>query len=275
MKVPPPGDRIPCTMPTTDIKDEEPKDEEIRPVVVAANDGKSKGIDMVQAENIKIWLWKMTVEEEYEADAQREEEETGIPRDSTKPIKGAGWGDQWRKFVEIIQSIWRMRIISRHLLRVIVVLIPKGNSGDFCGIGLMQTMWKIVEGVLERRLHTLELHKSLHGGLKSKGTGTAIMEMKLAQGLAQLGQMPMWATFIDLWKAFDAMARERLLEILEDRGVGPNLLPLIRVFWEMAIFCCRAGGNHGRSFKAFRGVTQGGPLSPRLFNIMVDAIVRE
>ena len=85
----------------------------------------------------------------------------------------------------------------------------------------------------------------------------------------------MWATFIDLRKGFDAMDRERLMEILEDRGVGPNLRRLVRVFWEMATFCCQAGGNHGRPFKAFRGVTQGGPLSPRLFNIMVDAIVQE
>ena len=73
----------------------------------------------------------MTQEEEYEADAQREEEDTVIPRDPTKSIKGAGWGDQWSKFVEIIQSIWRMRVIPRHLLRAIIVLIPKGNSGDF------------------------------------------------------------------------------------------------------------------------------------------------
>ena len=28
-------------------------------------------------------------------------------------------------------------------------------------------------------------------------------------------------------------------------------------------------------FKAWRGVTQGGPLSPTIFNLMVDAIVRE
>ena len=71
------------------------------------------------------------------------------------------------------------------------------------------------------------------------------MEMKLAQGLAQLEQMPMWVTFIALRKAFDALDRERLLEILEDRGVGPNLLWLIQVFWEMAAFCCQAGDNHG------------------------------
>ena len=48
----------------------------------------------MQAESIKHWLWKMTQEEEYEAETQREEEETGVLRDPTKPIKGAGWGDQ-------------------------------------------------------------------------------------------------------------------------------------------------------------------------------------
>ena len=161
------------------------------------------------------------------------------------------------------------------MLRAIVVLVPKGNSGDFQGIGLMQPMWKIIKGIVERKLQKLELHESLHSGLKSKATDTAIMEMKLAQGLAWLEKVPMWATVINLHEAFDGMDMERLLEILEDQGVGSNLRRLIRVFWEMATFCCRVGGNHGRPFKAFHGVTQGGPLSPRLFNIMVDAIVWE
>ena len=41
------------------------------------------------------------------------------------------------------------------------------------------------------------------------------------------------------------------------------------------MLCCRAAGYYGRLFKARRGVTQGGPLSPTIFNLMVDAIVRE
>ena len=55
-KVPPPGERIPYNVPTTNIDNEEPQDEEVRPVVVASKNGKSKGINLVQAENIKIWL---------------------------------------------------------------------------------------------------------------------------------------------------------------------------------------------------------------------------
>ena len=38
---------------------------------------------------------------------------------------------------------------------------------------------------------------------------------------------------------------------------------------------CRASGYNGTAFKAGRGVTQGGPLSAKLFNILVDAVVRE
>ena len=36
----------------------------------------------------------------------------------------------------------------------------------------------------------------------------------------------------------------------------------------------RAGGYYGKAFKGERGVTQGEPLSPTIFNVVVDAVVR-
>jgi hypothetical protein len=38
--------------------------------------------------------------------------------------------------------------------------------------------------------------------------------------------------------------------------------------------CC-ASGNYGGPFCAVRGMTQGGPLSTKLFNILVEAVVRQ
>ena len=35
----------------------------------------------------------------------------------------------------------------------------------------------------------------------------------------------------------------------------------------------RAGGYYGTAFKGARGVTQGDPLSPTIFNVVVDAVV--
>jgi hypothetical protein len=63
--------------------------------------------------------------------------------------------------------------------------------------------------------------------------------------------------------------------VLEGYGAGPRMIQLIRSFWCNAIMVCRVAGNYGTAFKAGRGVTQGGPLSAKLFNIMVNAVVRE
>jgi hypothetical protein len=103
--------------------------------------------------------------------------------------------------------------------------------------------------------------------------GTAVIEAKLAQQLLYLELRPFYGVFLDLKKAFDAMDRERCILILEGHGVGPRMIRLIRNYWRDAIMVCRAMGNYGQPFKAGRGVTQGGPLSAKLFNILVDAVV--
>jgi hypothetical protein len=66
-----------------------------------------------------------------------------------------------------------------------------------------------------------------------------------------------------------------MLEILEAYGVRPNLLRLQNLFWQNAKLVCRAGGSYGSPFAAFRGVTQGGPLSLLMFNVCVNTVVRE
>jgi hypothetical protein len=58
-------------------------------------------------------------------------------------------------------------------------------------------------------------------------------------------------------------------------GVGPKLLCLQTHFWTQAEMVCRAGGSFGKPFAAFRGITQGGPLSSIMFNVCVDAVIRE
>jgi hypothetical protein len=185
-----------------------------------------------------------------------------------------GLGDRWRIFVRLVRAIWETGTVPRQMMWVIVVLLPKGG-GDFRGIGLLEPFWKVMEIIMDSRLHVVEFHDCLHGFVKGKGCGTAGIEAKLVQQLAFIEQHPLYVIFIDLKKAYDAMDRERCREILVGYGVGPNMLRLILFFWDNALLVCRASGRYGPEFQANRGVTQGGPLSPKLFNIMVDAIVRE
>ena len=93
--------------------------------------------------------------------------------------------------------------------------------------------------------------------------------------LAHIEQVPFYRVFIDLKKVFNVMDWEQCLLILEGHGMGPNMRRLIHHFWDEATNVCRASGNYGMPFKAGRGVTQGGLLLAKLFNIMVDALVRE
>jgi hypothetical protein len=71
------------------------------------------------------------------------------------------------------------------------------------------------------------------------------------------------------------MDREQCIMLLEGYGAGPWMIRLIRGYWRDAIMVCQAAGYYRTAFKAGRGVTQGGQLSAKLFNILVDAVVWE
>ncbi len=66
-----------------------------------------------------------------------------------------------------------------------------------------------------------------------------------------------------------------MMEILKAYGVGPDLLRLQNLFWQNAKLVCRTGGCYGSPFNAKRGVSQGSPLSLLMFNVCVNAVVRE
>ncbi len=180
------------------------------------------------------------------------EEDPKLRDEALAANNGEGTGMKWRLFIALVRRIWMTAEIPRQLHWIIVVLLPKGGGG-YRGIGLMEPIWKVVEGIMDQRLNVIEFHDCLHGYLPERGTGTAIMEAKLAQQLAYLEQHPLYVVFIDLKKAFDAMDRNTCLLLLRDYGVGPNMLWFIMQFWNQAELACRANGNFGRVFFAERG----------------------
>ncbi len=128
---------------------------------------------------------------------------------------------------------------------------------------------------MDTRLNRIPLHESLQGCHDGRSTGTAVMEAKLAQQLAHLEQVPFYGVFLDLKKAFDSMDHERCLLILGGYGVWQKMIRLIPNFWDNAKMVCRASVNYGTPFQARRGVTQDGPLSAKLFNVLVNDVAWE
>ena len=139
----------------------------------------------------------------------------------------------------------------------------------------MELMWKVVAAILNRCFtSSIAYHDALHGFRSGRGTGTATLEAKLLQQLAALREEVLYVIFLDLHKAYDALDRSRCLDILERYGVGPNARRLLTNYWRRLTMVARAGGYYGTAFGGERGVTQGDPLSPTIFNVVVDAVVR-
>ena len=101
---------------------------------------------------------------------------------------------------------------------------------------------------MDLRLNAFNLHNLLPGCRNMRGTGTAGIEVKLAQQLAHLEQMPFYAVFFDLKKAFDAMDRERCLLILEGYGARPNMIWLIQISVTMQFWSAEHPGTTVRRF---------------------------
>ena len=71
-------------------------------------------------------------------------------------------------------------------------------------------MWKAVAVILNHRFtDSITYHKSLHGLWAGLSMGTATLEVKLLQQVADLREAVLHAIFLDLHKAYDALDRSR------------------------------------------------------------------
>ena len=57
--------------------------------------------------------------------------------------------------------------------------------------------------------------------------------------------------------------------------MGPDMARLLAHYWDRQQIVPKSGRFLGKAFGTDRGVTQGKLASPMIFNIMVDAVVRE
>ena len=56
--------------------------------------------------------------------------------------------------------------------------------------------------------------------------------------------------------------------------MGPRSLRLLQLYWARLRMVVRAGGYYSAPFRGEIGVTQGDPLSPTIFNVVVYTVVR-
>ena len=245
----PPGEPIPVVVAPVNVPSEVPSDEEIRSAVRPMRRKAAPGPSGLRIATIKQWL------------------DEAEDRDSPNPAN-------WNPVVELVQYVYISGEMPSALPWATLVLIPK-TDGSFRGIGLLEVVWKILMRILDARIKgSIQFHDALHGFQSARGTGTAIIEAKLLQSLSVREQEALHMIFLDLRKAYDTLDRARTLDIIEQYGVGDQWLSLLRTFWESQQVAAAQAGYFGTAFQPSRGVVQGDIISPTIFNIVCDAIIR-
>ena len=63
------------------------------------------------------------------------------------------------------------------------------------------------------------------------------------------------------------------LQILAEYRVVPMKIRLLWMYWDRLTMVAKANGYFGPPFKGYHGINQGEPLSPTLFNLVMDAVI--
>ena len=98
---------------------------------------------------------------------------------------------------------------------------------------------------------------------------------KITQQLITMRETVLHSIFLDLRKAYNYLDRYQCLDILAGYGVGPRTLCILQTYWVRIQMTEKVRGNYGPVLQSHCRVTQGKPLSPTIFNMVVDTVIQQ
>ena len=132
--------------------------------------------------------------------------------------------------------------------------------------------------ILQARLHQymiLELPDAHAGSRKGRGTRDQIANIRWITEKAREFQKNIYFCFIDYGKAFDCVDHNTLWKILKEIGLPDHLTSLLRNLYAGQEATVRTGHGTTDWFQIGKGARQGCILSPSLFNLYAEYIMRK
>lgn len=191
------------------------------------------------------------------------------------------WG---RVIFAALRRMWESGVVPESWAAANVVPIPK--KGDLCdmdnyrGISLIATIVKLLCVILNRRLSDAA---EAAGHLRREQAGFRRREECVGQACAlyevirrnNINKLHVFACFVDFRKAYDMVPHGALFHRLHSLGIRGRALRLIQGLYAASSMRARLPGRLGPAVRVQRGVRQGCPLSPLLFDLYIDSILDE
>ena len=153
------------------------------------------------------------------------------------------------------------------------------NPDSFWPICVLSCLCKFLTNLLNHRLASIsEIEKLIHvtqiGFQKGYRTTDHIFSLKTLVDKHTIGKPrgKLYACFLDFKKAYDSVWHDGLFSQLEKLNIRGNFLAIIKDMYKNSHCPVKISSNVTSFFKCKKGVRQGCPLSPILFNIFIHTL---
>lgn len=185
------------------------------------------------------------------------------------------------RLLHLYNECWaRTEIPRTWYLAEVISLYKKGDRskcGNYRGISLLNVSYKEYARMLNVRLLTIAdglLSDEQNGFRKGRSCNDNITSIKQIIEKRREFNLETHICFIDYEKAFDRVDRTLLWNIMERRGYPLSLINAIKNLYEDTAIIINTGVEKLEPTKTNTGLRQGCPLSPTLFSIYIDDMVR-
>ena len=164
----------------------------------------------------------------------------------------------------------------------IIVPIPKDPRGSYCSsenyraIALCSSICKVIDLIILDKCSDLLVTSDLQFGFKAKHSTvmcSAVFKETVSYYINRNSEV--YSVLLDASKAFDKVHYGKLFNLLIERKLPYRVIKLLFDCYVNQNMCVSWNKSLSRPFNVKNGVKQGGVLSPILFTVYIDTLLRE